>query len=57
MNLVFNLVTQQDNKVNTAIARDTNPNSASMKVISMMTMIFLPTTAASGFFSMCFHQF
>lgn len=54
MNLVFNLVTQQDSKTSADIARDTKNDSASMKVIAAMTMLFLPTTAISGAFSMCF---
>jgi hypothetical protein len=54
MSLVFNLVTQQDSETNTDIARDTKDDSASMKIIAVMTMLFLPTTAASGVFSMCF---
>ncbi|EEP82431.1 predicted protein [Uncinocarpus reesii 1704] len=54
MNLVFNLVTQQDSETSTSIARDTKDDSASMKIIAVMTMLFLPTTAVSGFFSMSF---
>ncbi|TPX25275.1 hypothetical protein DIZ76_010726 [Coccidioides immitis] len=54
MNLVFNLVTQQDSETSTSIARDTKEDSASMKIIAVMTMLFLPTTAVSGFFSMSF---
>ncbi|KAI1088781.1 hypothetical protein F5B19DRAFT_469884 [Rostrohypoxylon terebratum] len=50
MNLVFNLVTQQDSETSTDIARDTKEDSASMKVIAVLTMIFLPATAVSGFF-------
>lgn len=54
MNLVFNLVTQQDSETNTAIARDTKDDNASMKIIALLTMLFLPATAVSGFFSMAF---
>ena len=54
MNLVFNLVTQQDSETNTAIARDTKDDSASMKIIALLTMLFLPATAVSGFFGMAF---
>ncbi|KAK7985283.1 hypothetical protein PG988_002905 [Apiospora saccharicola] len=54
MNLVFNLVTQQDSETGTEIARDTKADSASMKVIAVLTMIFLPATAVSGFFGMAF---
>ncbi|KAI0893443.1 hypothetical protein F4806DRAFT_475765 [Annulohypoxylon nitens] len=54
MNLVFNLVTQQDSETSTDIARDTKEDSASMRVIAVLTMIFLPATAVSGFFGMDF---
>ena len=54
MNLVFNLVTQQDSETNTAIARDTKDDSASMKIIAVLTMLFLPATAVSSFFGMAF---
>lgn len=54
MNLVFNLVTQQDSETSTDIARDTKDDSASMKIIAVLTMVFLPATAVSGFFGMAF---
>ncbi|KAI0167303.1 hypothetical protein BJ166DRAFT_230884 [Pestalotiopsis sp. NC0098] len=54
MNLVFNLVTQQDSETGTEIARDAKADSASMKTIAVLTMIFLPATAVSGFFGMAF---
>lgn len=54
MNLVFNLVTQQDSETSTAIARDTKDDSASMKIIALLTMIFLPATTVSSFFGMAF---
>lgn len=54
MNLVFNLVTQQDSETSTDIARDAKDDSASMKIIALVTMIFLPATAVSGFFGMAF---
>lgn len=54
MNLVFNLVTQQDSETSTDIARDTKDDSASMKIIALLTMLFLPATAVSGFFGMAF---
>ncbi|KAK8075319.1 hypothetical protein PG997_009982 [Apiospora hydei] len=54
MNLVFNLVTQKDSETSTDIARDTKADSASMKTIAALTMIFLPATAVSGFFGMAF---
>lgn len=54
MTLVFNLVTQQDSETNTAITRDSKDDSASMKTIALLTMLFLPATAVSGFFGMAF---
>ncbi|KAK8103021.1 hypothetical protein PG984_016167 [Apiospora sp. TS-2023a] len=54
MNLVFNLVTQQDSETSTDIARDTKDDSASMRIIAVLTMVFLPATAVSGFFGMAF---
>jgi hypothetical protein len=54
MNLVFNLVTQQDSETNTAIARDTKDDSASMKIIALLTMVFLPATTVSSFFGTAF---
>lgn len=54
MNLVFNLVTQQDSETSTDIARDTKDDSASIKIIAVLTMVFLPATAVSGFFGMAF---
>jgi len=54
MNLVFNLVTQQDSETSTDIARDTKDDSASMKIIAVLTMGFLPATAVFGFFGMAF---
>lgn len=37
-----------------AIARDTKNDSAAMKTIAALTMIFLPATAVSSFFGMAF---
>ena len=51
---IYNLVTQQDSETNTAIARSAKTDSESMAVIAILTMIFLPATAVSGFFSMSF---
>lgn len=47
-------MTQQDSETNMAIARDTKNDSAAMKTIAALTMIFLPATAVSGFFGMAF---
>ena len=49
---VFDLVTLQDSKTNTSIARASREDSSAMKIIAAMTMIFLPATAVSGFFGM-----
>lgn len=54
MNLVFNLVTQQDSETNMSIAQATKNDSAAMKTIAALTMIFLPATAVSSFFGMAF---
>jgi hypothetical protein len=56
MNLVFNLVTQQDSQTNTSIARDTKDDSANMKIIAVLTMLFLPATAVSSVFGMAMFQ-
>ena len=52
MNLVFNPVTQQDSQTNTAIARDTEDDSASMKIIALFPMLFLPAITVSNFFGL-----
>ncbi|KAL9582173.1 MAG: hypothetical protein Q9203_005608 [Teloschistes exilis] len=54
MNLVFNLVTQQDSETNMSIAQATKNDSAAMKTIAALTMVFLPATAVSSFFGMAF---
>ena len=54
MDLVFNLVTRQDSETNTAIARDNKDDSASMKIIALLTMLFLPVSAVSSFFGTAF---
>jgi hypothetical protein len=54
MNQVFNLVIQQDSETNMAIAQATKNDSAAMKTIAALTMIFLPATAVSSFFGMAF---
>lgn len=51
---VFNLVTQQDSETNMSIAQATKNDSAAMKTIAALTMIFLPATAVSSFFGMAF---
>ncbi|KAF2719630.1 hypothetical protein K431DRAFT_198845, partial [Polychaeton citri CBS 116435] len=50
MNLVFNLVTQQDSKVNVDISSSMLADSTSMKTIAVLTMVFLPGTFLSGLF-------
>ncbi|KAL1648718.1 hypothetical protein SLS58_001893 [Diplodia intermedia] len=52
MNLVFNLVTQQDASTSTAIARETEADGKSMKIIAALTMLFLPGTFLSSVFGM-----
>lgn len=46
--LVFNLMMQQDCETKTNITHDIKDDSASMKIIVVMTMVFLPITAASN---------
>ncbi|CAH0044085.1 unnamed protein product, partial [Clonostachys solani] len=54
MSLVFHLLTQQDSLTSTEISRDMKNDSASMKTIAVLTMVFLPATAVSSFFGMAF---
>uniref|UniRef100_A0A8H7KE68 Uncharacterized protein n=1 Tax=Bionectria ochroleuca TaxID=29856 RepID=A0A8H7KE68_BIOOC len=54
MTLVFHLLTQQDSLTSTEISRDMKKDSASMKTIAVLTMVFLPATAVSSFFGMAF---
>ncbi|KIJ23608.1 hypothetical protein M422DRAFT_72539 [Sphaerobolus stellatus SS14] len=61
INLVFNLSTQADNKINLEIARltgsiavDTQKDSSSMITMAAVTMFFLPGTFVSALFSMVF---
>lgn len=51
---MFNLVTQQDSETNMSIAQATKNDSAAMKTIAALTMVFLPATAVSSFFGMAF---
>lgn len=48
------MVTQQDSETNMSIAQATKNDSAAMKTIAALTMIFLPATAVSSFFGMAF---
>ncbi|ETN41511.1 uncharacterized protein HMPREF1541_03447 [Cyphellophora europaea CBS 101466] len=56
MNLVHNLVTQHDSETNTEIALATNNDSAVMRVIAILTMIFIPLTTVGTFFGMAFFE-
>ena len=47
-------MTQQDSETNLSIAQATKNDSAAMKTIAALTMIFLPATAVSSFFGMAF---
>ena len=49
---VYNLVTQQDAATSTTIAREATADGASMKVIAVLTMTFLPGTFLSSVFGM-----
>jgi Mg2+ and Co2+ transporter CorA len=54
MNLMDNLVTQHDSETNTSTAQATSNNSSVMRVIAILTMIFLPLTTVATFFGMPF---
>jgi hypothetical protein len=49
---VFNLVAQQDAATSVTIARDAKADSAAMKTIAILTMVFLPGTFLSSVFGM-----
>ncbi|KAF2752005.1 hypothetical protein M011DRAFT_13031 [Sporormia fimetaria CBS 119925] len=59
LNLLFNLVAQDNNRINRAVAVEstriasaTRRDSAAMRSIALLTMIFLPPTFVATFFSM-----
>ncbi|KAJ5709907.1 hypothetical protein N7493_009499 [Penicillium malachiteum] len=51
INLAFNLVTQADSKVMKSDSTVMRGDSQAMKNIAILTMVFLPCTAATSFFS------
>ncbi|KAH7260720.1 uncharacterized protein BKA55DRAFT_686303 [Fusarium redolens] len=56
MDLAFKPVTQQDSETHINIALDTKDDSASMKIIAVLTMVLHPATATSSFCDMnCFN--
>jgi Mg2+ and Co2+ transporter CorA len=48
---------QNDSLTSITIAEDTHRDSASMKTIAALTMVFLPATFVATFFSMGFFHF
>jgi Mg2+ and Co2+ transporter CorA len=56
MNLVFNLVTQQNSETSMIIALDTKDDSATMKIIAVFTIVFLPATGTASFSAMNFFE-
>ncbi|KAK3934432.1 hypothetical protein QBC46DRAFT_399813 [Diplogelasinospora grovesii] len=51
-NVLFNLISQQDNSLNIEIAAASKRDSSSMKVIAILTTLFLPATFLSTLFAM-----
>jgi hypothetical protein len=49
--ILFNLVNQRDSRLNYQIAAATRQDSAAMRTISILTLIFLPSTFVSTVFS------
>jgi len=54
INLGFNVVVQRDSKATVEISAATRSDSASMKIIAVVTLAFLPATFVSTVFSMSF---
>jgi len=50
--IIYNLLAQQDNKVNIEIAAATKRDSTAMKAIAIVTMVFLPGAYIATLFSM-----
>ncbi|KAF2632494.1 hypothetical protein BU25DRAFT_381962 [Macroventuria anomochaeta] len=55
--LAYNVITQRDSKVMVEIGAATKSDSAAMKTVAIVTMIFLPATFTSAVFSMSFFDF
>ncbi|KAI9150647.1 Notoamide biosynthesis cluster protein M' [Paramyrothecium foliicola] len=55
--LAFNLVAQDASKASINISQATRADSASMKTVSILTLIFLPPTFICAIFSMSFFNF
>ena len=55
--LAFHMVTQYDSGVSVAIGKAAKEDSAAMKTIATLTLIFLPPTFISSVFSMSFFKF
>lgn len=52
MNVLYSLIAQRDNRINLEIAASNKQDGFAMKTISIMTIVFLPGTFISSFFSM-----
>lgn len=55
--LAFHMVVQYDSGVSVDIGKDTREDSAAMKTMATLTLIFLPPTFISAVFSMSFFNF
>lgn len=55
--LAFNTVAQHDSGISVKIAHETRSDSASMKTIAFVTLVFLPATFVSAVFSMSFFYY
>lgn len=54
LNLVINLVAQEQSQATVRIAQATQNDSAAMRAVAVVTLVFLPSTFVSTFFSMSF---
>ncbi|KAK9547509.1 hypothetical protein V6Z79_008341 [Aspergillus fumigatus] len=52
LRVVYNIISQQNNRINISIARAARRDSSSMKIIALLTMLFLPGTYISSLFAM-----
>ncbi|KAF2458657.1 hypothetical protein BDY21DRAFT_340956 [Lineolata rhizophorae] len=57
INLAFNTVAQYDSRISVRIGKAVQNDSASMKTIAVLTMLFLPATFVSALFSTTFFTF
>ncbi|KAI9856198.1 MAG: hypothetical protein M1813_009215 [Trichoglossum hirsutum] len=57
ISLAFNTVAQHDSRIAVRIGRAARADSAAMKTIAILTLVFLPGTYISAIFSMGFYNF